>query len=295
MTPDRPALNRMRSVLTVPVVVQRFIDKAPQSGTDVICFDMEDSVPPAEKERARGLTAAALQSLPEGPYAAFVRVNGPMTGLMEADLEAVVRPGLEGVVISKADSAEMIRDVDNRLTRLERENGVTPDSIAIVPLVETARAVTKCFEICEASPRVTAAIFGAEDYATDMGIVRTEGGGEILWARTKVAVDCHAAGVLPIDTPDPDYTNEEHLEREMAAARALGYRGKLVIHPTQIAIANRVFMPSEGELSEARVIVEAFERDGLARGLAAIPLEGKMIDTPIYWRAKRLLEWADEA
>lgn len=285
----------MRSVLTVPVVRPRFIENAPQSEADVICLDIEDSVPPAEKERARGLAADALGSIAAGAYAKFVRINGPTTGLMEDDLAGVVRPGLEGVVVSKADSAEVIRAVDDQITALERQHRIEPGSVAIVPLIETARGVTKCLEICEGSPRVTAAIFGAEDYATDLGIVRTEGGDEVLWARTKVAVECHAARVVPIDTPDPDYTDEAHLEREMASARALGYRGKLVIHPTQVAIANRVFMPSETEVSEARLIIEVFERDGIARGLAAIPLDGKMVDTPIYLRAKRLLEWAERA
>lgn len=295
MRPDNAPVPVMRSLMTVPVVVPRFIEKAPGAGADVICLDVEDSVPPAEKERARGLAAEALASIPAGPYAKFVRINGPATGLMEGDLEGVVRRGIEGVVISKADSAEVVRAVDDQLTALERQHGIEPDSVAIVPLIETARGVVKCLDICEASPRVTAAIFGAEDYATDLGIARTEGGDEVLWGRTKVAVECHAARVIPIDTPDPDYTDEAHLEREMAAARALGYRGKLVIHPMQVAIANRIFMPSAEEVSEARAIVDVFEREGIAKGLAAIPAEGRMIDTPIYLRAKRLLEWAESA
>ena len=113
------------------------------------------------------------------------------------------------------------------------------------------------------------------------------------YARAHVAIACHAARITPIDTPDPDYTDEAHLEREMSLARSLGYQGKLVIHPSQIAIANRVFCPSEAEIAEARTIVDEFEREGLAKGRAAIPLDGRMVDTPIYWRAKRLLEWAE--
>ena len=127
-----------------------------------------------------------------------------------------------------------------------------------------------------------------------MGIQRTPEGREVEWARTQLAVACRAAGIQAIDTPDPDYTDTEHLEREMRFARSIGYRGKLVIHPTQVAIANRIFRPSDEEIAEAREVVEAFERDGLAKGLAAISAGGKMIDTPIYWRAKRLLEWAGE-
>jgi citrate lyase subunit beta/citryl-CoA lyase len=278
----------MRSVLTVPVTNPRFIEKAPSSGADVICLDLEDSIAPAEKAAARAHAAAAIDSIPRGPYSVFVRVNGEHTGLLEDDVGAVVRPGLDGIIVSKASSPETIKRAARLVSSLEPSRG----SVAIVPLIETAAGVMDSLVILRASPRVTAAVFGAEDFATDMGIQRTRDGEEVRWARAQVAVACHAAGVIPIDTPDPDYTDEEYLEREMALARSLGYRGKLVIHPTQVAIANRMFAPSEAEIGEARAIVEIFEREGLQQGRAAIPLDGKMIDTPIYERAKRLLETA---
>jgi citrate lyase subunit beta/citryl-CoA lyase len=188
----------------------------------------------------------------------------------------------------------MIRQTDLRLARLEREHGMEAGSVAIMPLIETAKGIVKSAEICEASERLTGAIFGAEDFATDMGIERTAEGSEILWARTQLAIACRAAGIEAIDTPDPDYTDAEHLRKEMLLAKSLGYRGKLCIHPLQVQIANEVFRPSEAQVAEARLIVEAFERDGLAKGRAAIPLDGKMVDTPIYWRAKRLVELADK-
>jgi citrate lyase subunit beta/citryl-CoA lyase len=285
----------MRSVLTVPVIVPRFVEKAPGSGADVVCLDLEDSIPPDEKSNARELAAAAIEAMPRGAFALFVRVNGVATGLLAEDLRAVVGPGLDGIILSKADTAEMVAYTAEQLSLLEKERGLTEGTIAIAPLIETAAGVMQSYDVCRASPRVSAAVFGAEDYATDMGIERTPEGREIEWARTQVAVACHAAGVTPIDTPDPDYTDVAHLEREMAFARSLGYRGKLVIHPTQVAIANRVFRPTAREIAEAQAVVEAFERDGLAKGRAAIPIGGKMVDTPIYSRAKRLLEWAQAA
>ena len=289
---DKPAMRPMRSVLTVPVIVPRFVEKAPSSGADVICLDVEDSVPPAEKARARTLAAEAIVSIRRGLYSLFVRVNGPHTGLMEPDLIGIIRPGLQGVIISTAPDAETIRRIDDRLANLEREQGIEPGVIAIVPLIETALGVMNSLAICTASSRVSAAVFGAEDLATDMGIQRTREGEEIRWARAQVAVACHAAGVVPIDTPDPDYTDLEYLEREMLLARSLGYLGKLCIHPTQVEMANRIFRPSDAEIADARTTVELFEREGIAKGRAAIPSEGRMIDTPIYERAKRLLEWA---
>jgi citrate lyase subunit beta/citryl-CoA lyase len=232
--------------------------------------------------------------MPRTGYAMYIRVNGFWTGLIDDDLDAVVRPGLQGVVISKSESADMIRQTDLRLARLEREHGMEAGSVAIMPLIETAKGIVKSAEICEASERLTGAIFGAEDFATDMGIERTAEGSEILWARTQLAIACRAAGIEAIDTPDPDYTDAEHLRKEMRLAKSLGYRGKLCIHPLQVQIANEVFRPGEVEVAEARLIVETFERDGLAQGRAAIPLAGKMVDTPIYWRAKRLVELADK-
>jgi len=288
-----PSARLMRSVFTVPVIVPRFVEKAPSSGADVVCLDVEDSVPPAEKQRARTLATDTIASMPRGPFLLFVRVNGRHTGLMEDDLTGVVRPGLDGVIISKAPDAETIRRIDGLLADLERAHGVEPGSIAIAPLIETALGVMNSLAICTASPRVTAAVFGAEDLATDMRIQRTREGDEVRWARAQVAVACHAARVTPIDTPDPDYTDLEYLEREMALARSLGYLGKLCIHPTQVDMANRVFRPSDGEIADARTTVELFEREGIAKGRAAIPSEGRMIDTPIYERAKRLLEWAE--
>jgi citrate lyase subunit beta / citryl-CoA lyase len=285
----------MRSVMTVPVIVERFIEKAPGAGADVICLDLEDSVPPAEKIAARPLARQAIETMPRAGYAIYARVNGTWSGLMEDDLNEIVRPGLDGVVISKAESAETIETLAEQLTGLEIEHGMGSGSVAIMPLIETAKGVARCYEICEASPRLTGAIFGAEDYATDMGIERTADGAEILWARTQIAIACRAAGIEAIDTPDPDYSNADHLGREMRLAKSLGYRGKLCIHPLQVQIANEIFRPGETEVAEARLIVSAFERDGLAKGLAAIPLGGKMVDTPIYWRARRLLELAEKS
>jgi citrate lyase subunit beta/citryl-CoA lyase len=284
----------MRSVMTVPVIVQRFIDKAPEAGADVICLDLEDSVPPAEKEAARPLAAAAVDSMASSGIATYIRVNGFWTGLTRDDLAAVVRPGLHGVVLSKAESPAEIAEAAGLLSAAESANGLEPGSIALMPLLETARGVMEAYDICRASPRIAGAIFGAEDYATDMGIRRTAIGEEIFWARSLVAIACRAAGVVAIDTPDPDYSDETHLRREMTLARSLGYQGKLCIHPTQVAIANQVFSPSADEIAEARAVIEAFERDGLAKGRAAIAVDGRMIDTPIYWRAKRLVDWAGE-
>jgi citrate lyase subunit beta/citryl-CoA lyase len=284
----------LRSILFVPAIVERFITRAPETGADVVCLDVEDSVPPAEKAKARQLAAAAIEAMPEGPFSTFVRVNGLHTGLLEDDLLAVVRPGLDGIVLSKAQSAEMVRRVDHYLGLLERERGMEAGSVSIVPLVESAEAVLGAAEIAKASPRLAGLSLGAEDLAVDVGLERSEGAREIEWPRAQVALAAAAASLTAIDTPEPDYTDMGHLERDAAYARALGFRGKYCIHPEQVKVVNRVFSPTEGEIAEAREVVRLLD-EGIAQGRAAIPVNGKMIDTPIYWQAKRLLKWAEAA
>lgn len=283
----------MRSMLFVPAIVQRFIDKAPEAGADVICLDLEDSVPPDKKAEARPLARDAIAMMPRSGSALYVRVNSFSTGLAEDDLAEVVRPGLDGVVISKAESPDVIARTDALLAETEKQNGVAAGSVAIMPLIETAKGVMEAYDVCRASPRVSGAIFGAEDFATDMGIQRTAIGEEIYWARSLVAIACRAAGIAAIDTPAPNYSDEQAVIRDMKLARSLGYNGKLCIHPSQVPIANEIFSPGAEELAEALAIVEAFERDGLAKGLASIAIDGKMVDTPMYERAKRIVEWAE--
>ena len=285
----------LRSILFVPAIVERFIARAPDTGAAVICLDIEDSVPPAEKANARQLAAQAIDSLSAAGCPLFVRVNALHTGLLEDDLLAVVKPGLDGIVLSKTGSAETVRRAGHYLTILERQQGMTRGAVAIIPLVESAEAILNANEIAGASPRLVALSLGAEDLAVDMGLQRTPGAREIEWPRAQLAFAAIANGLVAIDTPEPDYTDLEHLERDSTFARSLGFRGKYCIHPGQVEVVNRVFSPGEEEIAEARDIVRLLEHEGIAKGRAAIPVNGKMIDTPIYWQAKRLLAWAEAA
>lgn len=295
MDSQSSTLAIIRSVLFVPSTVERFVERAPEVGADAVCLDVEDSIPPAEKPKARTAAAEAIERMPRTGYVTLVRVNGLATGLLEDDLRAVVRPGLDGIVLPKSDSAATVRKAEELIAPLERERGLEAGSVRIIPLIETALGVVNSYEVCTASLRVLAGSFGAEDLATDMGIRRTRGGKEIEWPRAQIAVACHAAGLVPIDTPEPDYTDLEYLEREASFARSLGFRGKYCIHPAQVEVVNRVFSPSREEIEEAKTIVELLEREGIAKGRAAIPVNGRMIDTPIYWRARRLVQWAEAA
>lgn len=279
----------LRSLLILPANVERFVRKAPEAGADAVCLDLEDSVPAAEKEAARSRAAQALTALPRTGYLLFVRVNGLSTGLLEDDLIAVVRPGLDGIILSKTESPDHVRRADHYLTILERQRGLPAGAVRLIALIESAAGIARAFEACAASPRLCAALFGAEDFATDMGVERTGEGREVLWARSLLAVACRAAGIAAIDTPATAYADEAALEADMLLGRSLGYSGKLCIHPAQVPLANRIFSPSPAQLQAARLLVETFEREALAKGRASIAIGGKMVDTPMYERAKRLL------
>lgn len=279
----------LRSVLILPANVERFVRKAPEVGADAVCLDLEDSVPITEKEAARRHAAEAVIALPKTGYLLFVRVNGKGTGLLEDDLLAVVRPGLDGIVLSKTESPDDVRRADHYLTVLERQRGMPAGAVRLIALIESAVGIARAFETCTASPRLAAALFGAEDFAADMGVERTDEGREVLWARSLMAVACRAGGIAAIDTPATAYANEAALEADMLLGRSLGYCGKLCIHPAQVSVANRVFTPSPAQLEAARLLVETFEREALAKGRASIAIGGKMVDTPMYERAKRLL------
>ena len=280
----------IRSMMSVPGIRERFIEKAQDLPADIICFDLEDSVAPAEKAEARATVAKALPDFPARGRMIFVRVNGLETGLMEQDLDAVVGPWLHGINVPKAHNGDVIRRLDAYLTFLEHTRDIPAGQITIIPWIETTEGIARSYDVCTASPRLIGAAMGGEDFATSLGVLRTPEGKEIEYPRASMAVAARAAGLVPIDTPEPDYLNLEHFERDILYAKGLGYRGKFCIHPTQVEVANRVFAPAAKDLEWARRVVAAAE-EGVRQGLGAVALDGVMIDKPIATRAAELLEW----
>jgi citrate lyase subunit beta/citryl-CoA lyase len=284
------ALPILRSILSVPALRDRFVEKAADVPADVILLDLEDSVPPARKREARERARAALPLFPKRGRLLFVRPNDLSTGLLEADLDAIVGPALDGVHLPKTHDAPIVEQVDHYLTFLERSRGLPLGQVRILPWIESAAGVANVERICRASPRLIGASMGAEDYVTSLGVMRTRAGTEIEFARARTANAAIAAGLTPIDCPEPDYRDLAHFERDIRHARALGYRGKYCIHPAQVEIANRVFSPEQAQLAWAQRVVTAYEA-GEREGLGAVGLDGAMVDRPIYVRACELLQW----
>ena len=282
-------MDILRSWMFVPGHRQRMIDKALGLNLDVAMFDLEDGVPPAEKQTARSLVAEAL-GRPAGGPRRFVRINAINTDRMEADLQAVVRPGLEGLILPKVERAEEVHLVDAWLRDHEPGAGLPSGSVVLVAAIESAAGLLNAPAIATASPRIVGLMFGAEDFGLDIGLsTHREGEArELIFARSSIVIAAASVRVQAIDGVWPDIQDAEGLRADAVQARRLGFSGKSLIHPGQIDIINEVFRPTPAEVDYAQRVVAAFE-EAEARGEGAIAFGGQLIDRPIVERARRVL------
>ncbi len=283
-----------RSLIFVPGNSTRFVEKAKTLSADIICFDLEDSVPANEKDAARKIIADAISHRQEYGRPVYVRTNSPESGLVTADLKAAMRKGIDGIVIPKVnDGAEIIK-IRKQVAALERERKT--GKIALMPSIETAKGVVNAHQIADADDRVNALLFGVFDFLNDMRLDYDENDATgYAYGRAKVPVDARAAGVHAIDAIWQKIDDTDGLVRDATHAKRLGYSGKSIIHPSQIDPVHKVFLPSKNEIEWARRVVHALrEAMEKGRGRGAVRLEGKMIDTVHYKQAKALLEAADK-
>lgn len=277
-----------RSWMFVPGNNERRIEKIKSLNADVMIYDLEDAVSLNEKAKAKGMVRNALGRYKDRVN--FVRVNDLHTPWFANDLTAVVTEGLYGIILPKASKAEDILAVDARITELEQKNGLAAGTIEIMPLIENAQGVYFAYDIANSSDRVRRLAFGSVDYTLDIHAELSKEGTEILYARSQLVVHSKAAGKEPpIDAVYIYIKDQDGLLRDAKLAKQLGFQGKLVVHPDQIAVVNGVFAPTQAEIDEAQAIVTAFN-EALQSGLAAIQVGGKMIDYPVAARAKEILE-----
>lgn len=279
-----------RSFLFAPATDLRKVDKALSLDADAVIIDLEDAVAVSEKVRARSLVVDVLSRVRrDGVY---VRVNGVNTPWILGDFMAVLGNRPAGIMLPKAECPEEVRRVDWLIGQLEREYALPPDKIELIPLIETARGVANAGAVASACFRVKRLAFGAVDYTLDMGIRFTDDGRELFYARSQIAVASRAAGLEgPIDTVYINLKDEAGLRDDCQRARQLGFSGKLVIHPAQIAPVNEAFSPTPLEIEYAAKVVRAFDK-AEATGVAAVQLDGKFIDYPVAAWARRLLSTA---
>ena len=253
-----------------------------------IILDLEDSVAPFKKSEARLLVRNALLQVDFYGAERMVRINQLPKGL--DDLDEVIPHQVHLILIPKCENGSQIKEVEERIEKILK--GVSQErQIFLMPIVESCLGVENAFEIATASEWVVAMAIGLEDYTADLGVMRTEGGEESLYARTRLVNACKAAGIQPIDSVYSDVGNMEGLKENVIRSKSLGFEGMGCIHPRQVPVIHKGFAPLEDEIYKAEKIVEAFNK-AESKGLGVISLGTKMIDPPVVKRAQKTLDLA---
>ena len=280
-------MTALRSLLFAPGNHARRVEKALSLPADGVILDLEDAVAISEKTATRAVVTQALQAPRAGKL--FVRVNALGTEWCYGDLLAIAQAGLDGIILPKVEHAHELRTAHWLIGNLERERGLPEGGIDLIPIIETALGISYLADICRSGTRVRRIAFGAGDFTLDMGMLWSRAETELLPYRAACVMHSRAAGLEPpIDTVWADLRDPDGYHLSAKHAAALGFQGKMCIHPDQVAGANAAFTPDATAIARARRIVEAFDK-AEAAGLASIQLDGQFIDYPIVQRARHVL------
>lgn len=276
-----------RSLIFVPGNNSRFLEKAKNLESDIVCFDLEDSVPDNEKVKARKLIKTALKSRKLYRTSIFVRTNSPTSGKIPSDLKEVIQKGIDGIVIPKVNNIQELKKIEKTLSELEKKQKLKP--IQIIPSIESAEGVVNTYDIASFGKRIHAIVFGVFDLLNDLGIEYTKDSEGAKYSRGKIPVDAHAAGIVAIDAIWQDLKDSKGLEKDCKTGKNLGYSGKSIIHPDQIPVVHKLFYPNKNEISWAEKVCKTYLAS-TKKGTGATTVEGKMIDEVHFKQAKALLE-----
>lgn len=281
-----------RSLLSVPVNIDRFVDKAHTRGADCVQLDLEDSVPAHEKASARKLVERATARVGRGGGDISVRINSPIE-LAVRDIEHSVLPAVNALALPKVDSASHLRILDDLVSRLEGERGMAIGSTRFIALVETADAFFRLHEIAHAVDRTAALILGSEDISLACNWVPCAE--TLLYPKQQMIIAANSAGILPLGFLDTvaGIGDWDAFRQMVRRSRMFGFVGAACIHPQQVAIVNEEYKPTGEEVAYARKVV-AMDRDAAAAGRGSFEIDGKMIDVPVVVRAQRLLARYEE-
>lgn len=281
----------LRSCLFTPGNHLRRMEKTLQEDCDAVILDLEDAVAAAEKPAARATILDYLKK-PRGHRKAYVRVNALGTEWSFADFTTIVVADLDGILLPKAESATDLHIADYLISSLERDRGLSPGSVDLMAIIETAKGVENMSAIARATPRLKRLCFGSGDFTNDTATAWTLDNPLTALGRAQLAIASRAAGIEPpLDTVWAILDDEAGLIAEAKSARALGYQGKMTIHPKQLEIVNRIFSPSPEEIATAQKVCKAFDA-AEAAGSSAFVLDGVFIDYPVAYRARKILETA---
>jgi citrate lyase subunit beta/citryl-CoA lyase len=287
---DSPARQMVRrSSLIMPVNVPAFVEKSYLRGADAICLDLEDSVPPREKDRARTLVKDAIPMAARGGADVTVRINRPWE-LGREDLAAVIWPGLVGINYPKPETVEELQRTDEEIGRLEQARGIPAGTVKIGTSIESVAGFFNARALAHASPRLVAIGQGSEDFTLDLEIEPTADGMELFYPKLFMVLLAREAGLYPMGTMRgvADFRDLDGYRVAVQSAAAVGYRGASCIHPAQVPILNEGFSPKPDAVDYARRVIEVYE-EAESQGRASVALDGKMIDIPVVVRAQRLV------
>jgi citrate lyase subunit beta/citryl-CoA lyase len=283
----RSELPVWRSLLYVPVNVEKFVDKAHTRGADCIQLDLEDSVPPAQKAQARTLVEKAAARVRRGGADVVVRINQPLA-LAVRDLEHSVLPDVDGIACTKIDSASHVKLLDELVSDLEEKRGMKIGHTRFITMIETADAFSRIDEIPRASPRVAAMNIGGEDFALDCAMQPDED--VLLHPKQRMIIAARAARVMPLGFIGTvaDFSDWERFRQMVRRSRRFGFDGAGCIHPGQVTVVNEEYTPSAEEVEYARKMIR-LDEEAAANGRGSFQIDGKMIDIPVVVRARNLL------
>jgi len=292
----------LRSWMFVPGNRQRMIEKSLGVPVGAVMMDIEDGVAPAEKDLARQQIAASLDQVAarlksEKQFrtpARYVRINAVGHERCKDDLAAIVRQGLEGLVLPKVETPEQVKTVEQLLDRREPEVGLARGSVRLLPALESPRGLFNAYAIASASPRVIGLLFGAEDFSRELSLpLRREGEArDLIYARSALVTAAACAHVQAVDGVWPDLQDTEGLKVFALQSRRLGFSGMSVIHPAQVETVNAAFSPTADDIDYARRVLKAFD-EANARGEGAVAFGGQLLDLPIIDRARQTIDLAE--
>lgn len=278
----------LRSMLFVPGYQSKFIESALQKQPDAIILDFEDSVPANLKQRAREnvfeyVKKGCFKSIPT-----FIRLNQSGDNVLEEDLKGPFSEDINGFLLPKVTTAEDVLKYEKQIENCETVNGLSKGWFRLLPLIENAMAIENITEIAMASQRNMALCFGGEDYLNDIRGVHGKVAKAFDYPRLRIVVAARAAGLQPIDTPFLDFSDNREFMREQSASYEMGFSGMLIVHPSQIPMANECFMPSRSEIDKAMEIIRCIDT-AQEEGAGIAIMNGKMIGPPMEKQARNIL------
>ena len=278
----------IRSFLFAPGNHARKVEKAFTLDADAVILDLEDAVPVEEKILSRKQVIDAL-SKSHKPYG-YVRINGCDTQFFENDIQEIVGPWLDGIVLPKAETAEMVEQVNLQISEAEKKSGLPLNSIELLPILETAKGIENANEIAAGSDRICRLAFGGGDYTLDLNYTWNSDEEVLSYARTKIGHACRKANIQPpIDTVVLEIKDKDRFIASAKRGRNFGFSGKLCIHPNQVSLCNEIFTPDRDEIAYAQKVILAFEKSE-SDGSASIEIDGNFIDYAIVKKAQRVID-----